>query len=111
MIETLLRDYLGAALTVPVFMEIPANPPESYVVLDKTGSGAEDHIFFATVAIQSYGSTLYEAATLNEEVKGLMLYGVLPQEITGVKLNSDYNYTDPKSKRYRYQAVYNITHY
>jgi len=111
MIETLLRDYLGAALAVPVFMEIPANPPESYVVLDKTGSGAEDHIFSATVAAQSYGRTLYEAATLNEEVKGLMLYGALPQEISSVKLNSDYNYTDPKSKRYRYQAVYNITHY
>lgn len=27
------------------------------------------------------------------------------------ELNSDYNYTDTKRKKYRYQAVFNIAYY
>ncbi len=111
MIETVLITYLGAALSVPVFMEVPADPPASFVVLEKTGGGMENHIQAATVAIQSYGPSLYAAAVLNEEVKGAMLYGATPNGISGVRLNSDYNFTDPTTKRYRYQAVYDITYY
>jgi len=32
-------------------------------------------------------------------------------EIGKVKLNSDYNFTDTVTKQYRYQAVYDISHY
>lgn len=111
MIEEILMDYLTGAAEVPVFLEIPENMPERFVVLEKTGSGCENHIFSATFAVQSYGPSLYEAAALNEVVKGALLYGNTPQAITRVELNSDYNYTDPDLKRYRYQAVYDITHY
>ena len=31
--------------------------------------------------------------------------------VTKVSLNSDYNYTDTTTKHYRYQAVFNVTHY
>lgn len=111
MIETVLITYLGAALSVPVFMEVPEDPPASFVVLEKTGGGMENHIQRATVAIQAYGPTLYDAIVLNERIKTAMLYGETPPEIAGVRLNSDYNYTDPTTKRYRYQAVYDITYY
>jgi len=111
MIETVLIDYLGAGLSVPVSAEVPEDPPETFVVLDKTGGGMENHIQSATVAIQSYGPTLYDAIALNAQVKTLMLYGDTPPEIAGVRLNTDYNFTDPTTKRYRYQAVYTITHY
>lgn len=112
MIEKILLDYLQNALDVPVYMEIPSPmPANSFIVLEKTGSGAENHIFSATMAIQSYAASLYAAATLNEEVKGAMLYGITPPEICAVRLNSDYNYTDPDLKKYRYQAVFDLTHY
>lgn len=112
MIEQILRDYLTAALGVGVYLEFPKEtPPGGFVVLEKTGSGMRDHIFSATFAVQSYGNRLYDAAVLNEEVKGALLYGGVPKEICRVSLNSDYNFTDPESKRYRYQAVYDITHY
>lgn len=32
-------------------------------------------------------------------------------EISRVKLNSDYNFTDTQKKKYRYQAIYEITYY
>lgn len=111
MIEEILMGYLTETLAVPVLMEIPAPMPERFVVLEKTGSGCEDHIFSATMAVQSYAPSLYEAARLNEEVKGALLYGHTPDEICRVELNSDYNYTDPDLGNYRYQAVYDITHY
>ena len=85
--------------------------PDSFIVLEKTGSGEENLIFSATIAVQSYAESLLSAATLNEQVKDVLLYGTTPPEITRIKLNSDYNYTDPDLDRYRYQAVYDITHY
>ena len=41
MIETVLRDYVDAALQVPVFLEIPAAPPARFVVLKRSGAGRE----------------------------------------------------------------------
>lgn len=111
MIEKILQDYLTDALQVPVCMQTPSPMPERFVVLEKTGGGMENHIFSSTIAAQSYAQTLYEAAVLNEEVKGALLYGSVPNEICRVSLNSDYNYTDPDLGNYRYQAVYDITHY
>lgn len=111
MIETTLMEYLESNLTVPVLLEVPENMPETFVVLEKTGGRFENHIYESTFAIQSYAMSIYDAVVLNEEIKGYMLYGSIPAEVCGVRLNSDYNYTDLSTKRYRYQAVYDIYHY
>ena len=111
MIEQTVLDYLTPLLDVAVYMEVPPDPPEAFVAIEKTGSSLRNHIYTSTLAIQSYGPTLLAAATLSEEVKGRMLYGALPDEITRVSLNGDYNFTDTETKRYRYQAVFDITHY
>ena len=62
----------------------------------------------ATLAIQSYGGTMYQAAVLNETVKQYMDAAVALPQVSSVKLNSDYNYTDTEAKRYRYQAVFDV---
>lgn len=111
MIEKTILDYLDTELSVPVYMERPANPPQTYVLLEKTGSGKRNHICDATLAIQSYGPSMYEAAVLNETVKAAMESAVTLNEICRVSLNSDYNFTDTAMKQYRYQAVFEITHY
>ena len=64
MIEIVLLNYLKEVLSVDVFMEIPPNPPETYVRIEKTGSGEEEHINMATFALQSYADSMYEAALL-----------------------------------------------
>lgn len=111
MIEKIVLDYLNGALDVPVFMEVPAAPPLRFVVLEKTGSSSENHIHRATIAVQSYGESLYEAARLNASVKAAMADLVVHDSICRAALNSDYNFTDTAQKRYRYQAVFDITHY
>lgn len=110
MIEKLVLDYLNACnLGCPVLMEIPEDPPVKMIIVEKTGSGKTDHIERATLAFKSYASSLYEAARLNEELKEKVEAMPETQNIFSAKLNSDYNYTDTRNKKYRYQAVYDFT--
>lgn len=113
MIEKTLIQYLTASsLAVPVFAERPTEDiPESYIVIDKTGTRRTNHITTTTMAIQSYAPSMLAAAELNERLIEVMDGMVEMDEISAVRLNTDYNFCDTASKIYRYQAVYDITHY
>lgn len=111
MIETLVIEFLTALLDVPAFAEVPPAPPDTFVVVDKTGSGRENFILSATFAVQSYAPTKYAAAALNERVKAAMDRLVERDEVISSRLNSDYPYPDTAQKRCRYQAVYDVRHY
>src|SRR5690625_277978 len=112
MIDSILLNYLTEKLNVPVYMEKPPNPPQTYVLIDRTGSSKANHLPDATVAFQSYANTKYSAALLNEEVKTSIEKMVDElHEIRGVTLNGDYPFTDVQTKSYRYQAVYEIRYY
>ena len=110
MIETLLIDYLSEHLEVFVGMEAPEQTTD-YVLIDKTGSSRNNHIITSSFAIQSYGSTLYDAMLLNQEVTEAMSGLIELNQITRVELETDYNFTNTATKQYRWQAVYDITHY
>lgn len=112
MIETIILDYLNENLeNVTAYMERPADPEVSYVLVEKTGGGESNHIYNATIAIQSFAESMYKAASLNEEIKDLMRGAISLDGVAKVELNSDYNFTNTSTKRYRYQAVFDITHY
>lgn len=112
MIEEVLISYLNSLdLSAIVYMEQPKVKPEAFFVVEKTGGGVTNHINESTIAIQSYGKSLYQAASMNEEIKQAMSETVFLDEIASVQINSDYNYTDDNAKQYRYQAVFVITHY
>lgn len=64
----------------------------------------------ATFALQSYADSMYEAALLNREVIEKTKNMITLDEIFKVKLNSDYNFTDPSTKKYRYQCIFDITY-
>lgn len=110
MIAKDLLDYLGEALSVGVYMESPEELT-NYVLLDQTGSSRNDHIITTTIAVQSYAPSLYEAMVLNESVKSAMEGFAQLANVTRVELDTDYNFTNTTTKQYRWQAVYNITHY
>ena len=111
MIEKTLLDYLNQNLSVPVYMERPVNPPSKYVLIEKTGSSRRNKIYTAMIAVQSYAPSLYEAAELNETAKAKTEDAAELNQICRVSLNSDYNFTNTAMKQYRYQAVFEITHY
>lgn len=110
MIEKTILDFLNENLGVPVVMEKPEGEVDEFVLIEKTGSSESDYIKSATFAIQSYSTSLYKACVLNEEVKGAMMNINTLHEISRAKLNTDYNFTDTTTKRYRYQAIYDITY-
>lgn len=112
MIETIVLNYLlSKTLSVGthIGLEVDINPPQKYIVLEKTGSGRSNHINRATIAIQSICRTsLADAADLNEEVKEAMDAITELPEVFSCDLNSDYNFTNTQTKEYRYQAVFDI---
>lgn len=111
MIETVLRAHLAAALEIPVLLEEPETKPERYLILQRTAGSETEHIRHSTFAIQCYAGSLYAAASLCEEVVGAMRSLITHPEVSSAVLNSSYNYTNTAKHQYRYQAVYNITHY
>ena len=111
MIEAIVKNFLKEKLSVGVWMEEPEEITDSYVIIEKTGGGYSDGIKSATIAIQSYAKSLADACLLNEAVK-IALEDIDTQDpITKAELNSDYNFTDTETKRYRYQAVYDFLYY
>lgn len=111
MIEVIIKNHLDNKLTEPVFLEKPSSSTGNYVVFEKTAGGKSNHLPSSVFAFQSYGKSLYEAVQLNEKVKTAVEGLIELDDIRGVSLNSDYNFTDTSTKEYRYQAVFDIKHY
>lgn len=110
MIEKTILDFLKSKLDMPVFLEVPKAPPDAFVLLERTAGGERDHIYTATFAIQSYDVSLLKAAELNDRVKKAMRELTLLDDVSRCHLNSDYNFTETSTKRYRYQAVFEIVY-
>lgn len=116
-IEMIVLDYLRTEMSIPAYLEVPEtveNPDFTFtpfLIVQKTGSDQTGHLMKSTVAVQSYAGTLYAAMALNYEVIEQMLQITELDEVTRVEVNSDYEFTDEETKRPRYQAVFDLTHY
>lgn len=110
MIEKVVLDYLKSK-GISAFMEKNNGINGDFVLIEKTGGGEENYIKNSTLAIQSFSNSLYNTALLNEKVKEIMKQIVELDEVSKCSLNSDYNYTSPNTKEYRYQAVFDLVHY
>ena len=63
MIEKIVLDYLNRELDVPAYLEEPEKlTADRYVLIEKTGSSRSNYLKKATLALQSYAGSLYEAA-------------------------------------------------
>lgn len=108
MIEQIICDYLSEALDVSVWPEEPETKPARYIIVQRTGGGITDHVRRSTVAIQSYGESMMQAAALHERVLAAMADIVALDTVSRAALNSEYNYTNTATHQYRYQAVYDL---
>ena len=110
MIEMIVCNYLESKLNIKARPEKPLSESEC-IFVEKTAGEESDYITSATVAIQSYGSSMYKAADLNKKVKAAMRDIVELDNVSAVRYVTDYNFTDTETKQYRYQAVYTVTYY
>jgi gp45 len=111
MIEIIIKKYLDGHLDVPSFFEHEAKMPASFVIIEKTGGKERNYSGSAIFAFQSYAPSMQKAAELNVKVKHAVKGLIELDSISGVHLNSDYNFTDTETKQYRYQAVFDINYY
>ena len=110
MIEVVILDYLNQS-GYSAYAEEEPDMPEEFIIIEKIGGNETNHIKKAVVAIKSYAGNLYRAMTINEKVKETMKRITALDQISKCSLNSDYNYTGTTRKKYRYQAVFDITYY
>lgn len=119
MIEATVLEYLNNNLDgVPVLMEVPEVPseaydtmPERFVIIEKTGESITNRVRTASIALQSYSlNSMYEAASLDETVRACMDDMAVNTDVSSCRMASNYNFTDTRTKRYRYQCVYTISY-
>lgn len=109
MIEKTTLDYLSLKLRpIKVALETPEKAPQKFVRIEKTAQALKNGISAATLAIQSYAPSLYEAAALSQRVIVAMLGIDELSAIGGVRLINEHNFTNPQTKQYRYQAIFTI---
>lgn len=110
-IEEVIKNFFDGHLDVPSFFEHELTMPDTFVMIERVGGSQKNKLPTARVAFQSYAPSLYEAAELNEKVKLVVESMVEEDLVSGVRLNSDYNFTDIETRQYRYQALYEIFYY
>lgn len=112
MIEIIVRNYLlsqNLSVGQNIFLETPQEPPEEYILIEKTGGGRTNHINKAMMAVKSISRrSMYRAAAINEEVVAVMEGIIYAADVFSCELNSDYNFTNTTTKEHRYQAVFNL---
>lgn len=111
MFELEIKQFLEDELGLKVLFEMPQENTKQFILLEKLGSSKKDYLKSSTYAFKSYAETMFKAAELNEKCKSAVEKMIELNSVTGIHLNSDYPFTDVATKRYRYQAVYDINHY
>ena len=109
MIEITVKNYLASKITdVPVLLEVPETFPAKLITLERIGGSVSDHVRNASFAVQSWAESMYEAAALDERVRQAMDKMADGTKVGGCRMASNYNFTDERTKRYRYQCTYEI---
>jgi len=112
MIELIVKKFIDENLNYPAYMEVPNSPPDKFFIIEKISGSRDEQIYSATVAIQSYGPSMYQTALICEELNESILNDFITcPEVSKVELNSSYNYPDTSTKRYRYQSLFEIYYY
>lgn len=112
MIQKIIRDYLLAELeTVPVYMEQPKTVPDKWVLIELADSGKTNHICAATLFIRCTAQTMYDAATLSEDVKDLMYGAVQLDEVSSSKIGGERSGIDTVNRTYQYDLTFNLYFY
>ena len=109
-IESYVIAYLDD-LGYRVSAEVPKSTGGEFITVERTGSERTNQIDRATLAVQAWADTMESAATLAEDVAEDLRDMIGEDEISSVSVTGPYNYTDPKTSKYRYQATVYVVFY
>ena len=111
MIELIVKEHLDENLDVPVYFEFPNKAPQQFILVKIETNPRENMLDSAMLVVDSYGPSQLEAMRLNAKIKTALDQLVQLPSISASKRGGDYPAFDAIRKRYRYQAVQNITFY
>ena len=111
MIEQIIIDYLNGQQTVPAHAEIPVNPPDEYIIIERVGGGEQNRIREASIVVQTIAQSMFRAAELAEAIREVMLGIVALPSVFHCSVNAGpYNFTNTDTNEYRYQTVYTVNY-
>lgn len=97
-----------------VYAETPVDEPDEYLIVEQTGSGDENYIENVMVVVQTISrdrnNGLSKVMAINETVIAAMKEMPEHEDVFRCHRNTDYNFTDTSTKKYRWQAVFDITY-
>lgn len=111
-VEGDLVAYLNAALTPPVSTRVPANRPQSFVRVWRTGGPTQGRVVDrAQVTVEAWGPSSTSALELAEQVRGLLLDAAKVSTLgfQRVAVESLYYDPDPVSNQDRYTLTVFLT--
>lgn len=108
-VEARVIEYLNGQLKpIPCYAEYPEEAKKApFICLERTGQSITNHVARTTLAIQCISSTMLGAIELSETVKRTM-YSMEEDENVSMIFRNSYNHTDPTTKFYRYQLIFEI---
>lgn len=110
LIEERVKGFLDVEFAeeqIGVFLEIPENTPDTFVVFQLIERNKENHINGVTIELRSYAPSKYEAATLDQKVREAMEKLGEVTDIT-TRLGGGNDDPDTNLKKYRYRCYYNL---
>lgn len=108
MIEKTVLDYLMEELnTDDIYLELPNELPDNFILFRVIDRGKTDHINMVTMEFYSYGKTKLEAAMLDEKLREAMDH---IEELPDISCHFGGGNDNPDTtiKRPRYRAYYNL---
>lgn len=114
LIAELNRDSALTSAHLKVFGEVPAERPERFITVERTGGGRDGLLDNAQLAVQVWAGSTYDALRLAELVAGVLtrLPARLPW-LAAVTVNSIANFPDTSGTKLRHRAqifAYTTTH-
>lgn len=108
LIEQTILEYLQEALeTEDVYLEIPKERPEQFVVFRVIDRGLVNQINEVTVEFYSYAETKYQAAVLDDLVRNAML-NINSVESVSCRFGGGNDDPDMNYKIPRYRCYFNL---
>lgn len=94
---------------VPVVAEVPVDRPKRFVTVERVGGGNREFVDRASLAVQAWAGSRFDAATLADTVR--VVVGMLPtvEQVARVDVGSVYNWPDPDSRQSRYQITVDVS--
>lgn len=112
MIEVTIKNAIETYTGISAYMEIPQEHPDTFAIIERVGGSQDEHISSAMISVQIYAPTMGYAAQSCDVITQALLYeGINDPVISAISLNAKYNATDTDTKKYRYQAIFDIAYY